>query len=52
RVLYRTFMGRECDQAGLNYWLGELNRGCSRENVLRRFAGCKEFRDIMAQFGL
>lgn len=52
KVLYRTFMGRECDQEGLNYWMGELNRGCSREDVLHRFAGCKEFRDIIAQFGL
>ncbi|MDE7366431.1 MAG: DUF4214 domain-containing protein, partial [Lachnospiraceae bacterium] len=52
RVLYRTFMGRECDQAGLNYWLGELNRGCSREDVLHRFARCQEFKNIMASFGL
>ena len=52
KVLYRTFMGREYDQPGLNYWLGELNRGCSREDILHRFANCQEFRDIMAQFGL
>lgn len=52
KVLYRTFMGREYDQAGLNYWLGELNRGCSREDILRRFANCQEFKDIMASFGL
>lgn len=52
KVLYRTFMGRECDQEGLNYWLGELNRGSSRETVLRRFAGCPEFKNIMASFGL
>lgn len=52
KVLYRTFMGRECDQGGLNYWLGELNRGCSREDVLHRFAGCPEFKNIMASFGL
>lgn len=52
KVLYRTFMDREYDPAGLNYWLGELNRGCSREDVLKRFANCQEFKDIMASFGL
>lgn len=52
KVLYRTFMDREYDQAGLNYWMNELNRGCSREDILHRFAGCPEFRNIMASFGL
>lgn len=52
KVLYRTFMGREYDQSGLNYWLGELNRGCSREDVLHRFANCQEFRIIMSEFGI
>lgn len=52
KVLYRTFMDREYDQAGMNYWMGELNRGCSREDIMRRFAGCQEFRNIMASFGL
>ncbi|MCM1495532.1 MAG: DUF4214 domain-containing protein [Bacteroides sp.] len=52
KVLYRTFMGRECDQGGLSYWLGELSRGCSREDVLHRFANCPEFKNIMSQFGL
>lgn len=52
KVLYRTFMGREADKAGLNYWLGELNNGQSRERVLERFAGCDEFQDIIKSFGL
>lgn len=52
KVLYRTFMDREYDQAGLDYWMNELNRGCTREDIMRRFAGCQEFRNIMASFGL
>lgn len=52
KVLYRTFMGREYDDAGLNYWLGQLRNGSSRETVLRRFAGCQEFKEIVASFGL
>ncbi|MDE7367873.1 MAG: DUF4214 domain-containing protein, partial [Lachnospiraceae bacterium] len=42
KVLYRTFMGREADQSGLNYWLARLNSGESREAVLKSFAGCPE----------
>lgn len=52
KVLYRTFMGREYDQEGLEHWIGELEKGCSRENILHRFANSAEFRDIMAGFGL
>lgn len=52
KVLYRVFMGREYDQEGLDFWVGQLRGGNSRETVLRRFSNCKEFRDIMASFGL
>lgn len=52
KVLYRTFMGREYDQAGLNYWVGRLNRGESRKSVLEAFAGCPEFQKIVKSFGL
>ena len=52
KVLYRTFMGREADASGLQHWLNELSRGCSREEILHRFATSKEFRNIQAQFGL
>ena len=52
KVLYRTFMGREYDQAGLNYWLGKLSSGVSRKKVLESFAGCPEFQKIIQSFGL
>lgn len=52
KVLYRTFMGREYDDAGLNYWLGNLASGTSRKDVLESFAGCPEFQDILKSFGL
>lgn len=52
KVLYRTFMGREYDQAGLNYWVTRLNNGESRKSVLRSFAGCDEFQKIIKSFGL
>lgn len=52
KVLYRAFMGREYDKAGLAHWKGELNRGCTREEILHRFATSKEFKEIQASFGL
>lgn len=52
KVLYRTFMGREYDQDGLNYWLGRINSGESRRTILRSFAGCPEFASIVAKAGI
>ena len=52
KVLYRTFMGREYDQAGLQYWLNNMKKGMTREQVLDSFASCPEFKKIIASFGL
>ena len=52
KVLYMTFLGREYDQSGLAHWKGELARGCSRDEILHRFATSAEFRQIQASFGL
>ena len=52
KVLYRTFMGREYDKGGLDYWVGRLNKGESRKSVLEAFAGCPEFKNIVKSFGL
>ncbi len=52
KVLYRTFMGREYDKSGLDYWVARLNKGESRKSVLEAFAGCPEFQKIVKSFGL
>lgn len=52
KVLYRTFLGREYDQAGLDHWIHELKRGCSRDEILHRFAVSAEYKRIQATFGL
>ncbi len=52
KVLYRTFMGREYDQSGLEDWVGELDAGTSREKVLEGFSRSTEFDNIMKQYGL
>ena len=52
KVLYRTFMGREYDQAGLEDWVSKLNTGTSREKVLEGFSRSTEFSNIMKEYGL
>ena len=50
--LYRTFMGREPDEAGYNAWVGQLDSGVSREEVFDGFAGSQEFAAICASYGI
>ncbi|SCP95481.1 DUF4214 domain-containing protein [Anaerobium acetethylicum] len=52
KVLYQTFMGREYDEAGLNYHVDRMEKGVSREDILLGFAYSPEFEDIMSEFGL
>lgn len=52
KTLYRTFLGREYDAKGLQHWKNELKRGCTRQEILSRFANSNEFRGIQASFGL
>ncbi len=53
KVLYRTFLGREYDKAGLDDWVGQLNSGQkTRDEVLRGFSYSREFANIMRQYGL
>lgn len=52
KVLYRVFMDREYDQAGLEDWVGRLQNKTSREEVLKGFSGSKEFAEIIESFGL
>ena len=52
RVMYRTFLDRESDAGGLQYWVGELQSGRSRDDIALGFAVSDEFGRIMAQFGL
>ena len=51
-VAYRTFLGREADPEGYNYWLGQLAGGMSRDEMIRNCAYSQEFSNIMASYGL
>ncbi|MBP5492724.1 MAG: DUF4214 domain-containing protein, partial [Clostridiales bacterium] len=50
--LYTTFMGREPEADGFAYWLGLLNGGTDRNDVMKAFAGCPEFQEICNQYGI
>ncbi len=52
KLLYRTFLGREFDEAGLNDWVKRLDSGTSREDVFYGFSKSAEFGGIVASFGL
>jgi hypothetical protein len=41
--LYRTFMDREADQAGLDYWSTQLKGGMTRQDVVFGFTRSAEF---------
>lgn len=42
-VIYRNVLGRDRDQAGLDYWLGRLRAGADRGGVVRWIASAPEF---------
>ena len=51
KVMYRTFLDREAEPGGLQYWLNKLASGMTRENVAAGFAASDEFGAIMARYG-
>ena len=51
-ILYHTFFDREPDEAGYNDWMGRLEKGVSRNDVLQGFANSPEFANLKKSFGL
>ena len=51
-VCYETFLGRSPEDDGLNYWKLQLASGMTRDELLSQFSESKEFKNIMAQYGL
>lgn len=51
-TLYQTFMDRASDPAGRSDWLGRLERGASRSEVLEGFSRSEEFAEILRSYGL
>ena len=52
KVLYRTFLDREAEEAGLKGWVTKLNKGASRDSVISGFANSQEFYNILKKYGV
>ncbi len=53
KVLYRSMMGREADEAGLNGWVSQLQGGfISRSEVTKAFVESAEFSGICTEYGI
>ncbi|MBP5491563.1 MAG: DUF4214 domain-containing protein [Clostridiales bacterium] len=52
RRLYTTFMDREPEADGFAYWVGLLQGGANRDDVLVAFAQCPEFAVICMNYGI
>ena len=50
--MYRTFMGREPDTDGMNYWLGEMSNGMTKEQVFDCFVNSAEFTQICKDYAI
>lgn len=52
-ILYKTFFGRDADQAGLDYWLGQLSSGTmTRHDVAAGFINSREWANTCASYGI
>jgi len=50
--MYTTFMDREPEAGGMDYWLKEMENGKSRHDVLAWFASSPEFTKICAKYAI
>ena len=50
--MYKTFMGREPDTDGLNYWLNNMKNGMTKEDVFNEFVKSKEFTEICQKYAI
>ena len=52
-ILYRTFFGREPEEDGMNFWLGQLSSGAmDRVAVANGFIYSQEWADTCASYGI
>ena len=50
--LYTTFMDRQPEDGGMQYWLGEMAKGKTRRAVMAWFAQSPEFTEICQKYGI
>ena len=51
-IAYRTLLGREADDNGKAHWLGELENGRARNDILDGFIYSNEFAEIASTYGV
>lgn len=52
KIMYRAMMDREGEAAGVSYYLDNMAKGLTREQVFSGFANSPEFKGIIASYGL
>ena len=50
--MYRTFMGREPDDDGMNFWLDSMKNGMTKEQVFDNFVNSAEFTQICKDYAI
>ena len=50
--MYKTFMGREPDTDGMNFWLDNMKNGMTKEDVFNEFVKSKEFTEICQSYAI
>lgn len=51
-VMYSIFFSRAGEEAGVNYWLGVLAAGKTREDVLDGFIASNEYQNLCTTYGI
>lgn len=51
-ILYKVFFDREPDAVGKDWWIDQLNRGLTREEVVKGFSQSNEWKQICSVYGL
>jgi hypothetical protein len=52
QILYEAFFNRQPDAAGLQGWLDALDKGASREDVLKGYIFAAEFSELCENYGI
>ncbi len=52
RDMYRTFLGREADEAGFKDWVSQLEDRHTRDEIFAGFANSAEFQGICDRYGI
>ncbi|MBO7426601.1 MAG: DUF4214 domain-containing protein [Clostridiales bacterium] len=50
--MYKTFMGRDPEDEGMNFWLNEMKNGMTKEQVFDNFVNSAEFTQICKDYAI